>query len=111
MKRLSVGNLLKIILALFSAAVLMLLSSQTWDAWSVLKDSQRAERVVAASRQIFTALVNQRPDRATVPRLWDAEAAPTPQMKTYLSGLQRSRNAGVGREHCLAGVAGIRRQG
>jgi methyl-accepting chemotaxis protein len=88
MKRLSVGNLLKITLALFSAALLILLSSQTWDAWSVLKDSQRAERVVAVSRRIFTALVNQRPDRATVPRLWDADAAPTPQMKAYLSKLQ-----------------------
>jgi methyl-accepting chemotaxis protein len=103
MKRLSVGNLLKIILMLFSASVLILLSSQTWDAWSVLQDSQRAERVVAVSRQIFTVLVNLRPDRANVPRVWAAAGAPTTATKAYLAGLRDREMSGLS-----AGIALLR---
>ena len=87
-ERRSVGHLLKSILAVFAAALVVLLSSQVWDAWSVLAENQRADQVVAASRQIFTALINQRTDRSTTQRLWEAEAPPTAQNKAYLKDLR-----------------------
>jgi methyl-accepting chemotaxis protein len=87
-ERLSVGQLLKSILAVFALAVILLLGSQVWTAWSVLTENQRAEQVVAASRQLFTALINQRTDRSTTQRLWEAEAPPTAQNTAYLKGLR-----------------------
>jgi methyl-accepting chemotaxis protein len=88
MKRRSVGHLLKSILAIFAAAVMVLLASQVWQAWSVYAENQRAEQVVAASRQIFTALINQRTDRSTTQRFWEADGPPTAQNKTYLKVLR-----------------------
>ncbi|MDR3532951.1 MAG: HAMP domain-containing methyl-accepting chemotaxis protein [Rhodopila sp.] len=88
LKRLSAGLLLKSILTLFSAAVVIPLGSQAWNAWSVLAENQRAEQVVAASRQIFTALVNQRPDRSTTQRLWEAETPASAQSMAYLKDLR-----------------------
>jgi methyl-accepting chemotaxis protein len=87
-ERLSVGQLLKSILAVFAVAVVALLGSQVWNAWSVLTDNQRAEQVVAASRQIFTALINQRTDRSSTQRFWEAEAPPNAQNKAYLKALR-----------------------
>ena len=87
-ERLSVALLLKSILAVFAVAVILLLGSQVWNAWSVLGENQRAEQVVAASRQIFTALIAQRTDRATTSRLWEAEGAPTEQNHAYLKKLR-----------------------
>jgi hypothetical protein len=71
-----------------TVVVVILLGSQAWDAWSRLKENQRAEQVVAAYRQIFTALINQRTDRSTTQRLWDAEGPPTEQNKAYLADLR-----------------------
>jgi methyl-accepting chemotaxis protein len=88
MKHLSVGNLLKIIMTLFAAAALALLTAQTWDAWSVLKENQRAVRVVAASRQIFAALSYQRADRSATQRMWDTDGLPTAQDKAYLAEMR-----------------------
>lgn len=90
MKRLSVGHLLKSILAVFSLAVLVLLSTQVWNAWSVLAESQHADQVVAASRQLFTALINQRTDRSTTQRLWEADVPMSAQNRAYLKGLQEA---------------------
>jgi methyl-accepting chemotaxis protein len=87
-KRASAGFLLNAILAGFAVTMVILLSLQVWDAWSVFADSQRAEQVVAASRQIFTAMINQRTDRSTTQRLWEAEAPPSPQNKAYLKALR-----------------------
>jgi methyl-accepting chemotaxis protein len=87
-KRLSVGHLLMSILLVFSATAVVLLGSQVWNAWSVFAENQRAAQVVTASRHIFTVLINQRTDRATTQRLWDAEAPPSTQNKTYLKALR-----------------------
>ncbi|HEX4368321.1 MAG TPA: HAMP domain-containing methyl-accepting chemotaxis protein [Rhodopila sp.] len=86
--RLSVAQLLKSILAVFALAVIVLLGSQVWNAWSVLGENQRAEQVVAASRQIFAALIAQRTDRATTQRLWDAEGTMTGKNRLYLKALR-----------------------
>ncbi len=87
-ERRSAGRLLKFILAVFAAAVVILLVAQVWYAWTVLAENRRAEHVVAASRQIFTALINQRTDRSTTQRFWEAEAPPTVQNKAYLKALR-----------------------
>ncbi len=89
-KRLSAERLLKSILAVLSAAVVVLLSLQVRDTWSAFSDSQRAEQVVAASRHIFTALVAQRTDRSTTQRLWEAEGAPVAQSRAYLKDLREA---------------------
>ena len=87
-ERRSAGHLLKFILAVFAAAVVVLLVAQVWYAWSVLAENRRAEQVVAASRQIFTAPINQRTDRSTTQRFWEAEAPPTVQNKAYPKALR-----------------------
>ena len=87
-KHLTVGGLLKSLLLLFSAAVVVVLGLQTWGAWSVLQEAQRAQQVVSASQQIFTALVYHRTDRSTTQRLWDAEGSPTAQNRAYLAKLR-----------------------
>ena len=70
--------------------MVVLLGSQVWNAWTAsLTDNQRAEQVVAASRQIFTALINQRTDRSTTQRLWGGRGIPDrAKMKIYLKGLR-----------------------
>jgi methyl-accepting chemotaxis protein len=87
-KRLSAGNLLMSILLILSATAIVLLGSQVWNAWSVLAENERAAQVVAASRDIFTALINQRTDRSTTQRLWSADGPPTTQNRTYLKTLR-----------------------
>jgi methyl-accepting chemotaxis protein len=89
-ERLSVAQLLKSILAVFALAVVVLLGSQVWNAWSVLEENQRVEQVVAASRQIFAALVAQRTDRSSTKRFWEADGVPTPQNHAYLQKLRDS---------------------
>ncbi len=87
-ERLSVGQLLKFIVAAFAVAVVALLSAQVWDAWSVFAENERAEQVVAASREIFTALTYQRTDRSSTQRFWEADAPPTARNKSYLKDLR-----------------------
>src|SRR6185437_9553246 len=87
-KRISAVLLLKVIMAVFSATVIVLLGLQASDAWSRYAENKQAEQVVAASRHIFTTLINQRTDRSTTQRLWAADAAPTAQNKTYLKTLR-----------------------
>jgi methyl-accepting chemotaxis protein len=87
-RHLTVGGLLKSLLLLFSAAVVVLLCLQTWGAWSLLREARRAQQVVSASRQIFTALVYHRTDRSTTQRMWDAEGSPTAANNTYLAKLR-----------------------
>ncbi len=71
-KRLSADRLLKTILALFAGAPIVLLSANVRSAWYVLGGNSRAEQVVAASRQIFTALTNIRTDRSSTQRTAEA---------------------------------------
>ncbi len=87
-KRISAGNLLKVILGIFSAAIVALIGAQVWKASSVVNENQRVEQVVAASRQIFTALINQRTDRSATQRMWEADALPTAQNQAYLKRLR-----------------------
>ncbi len=87
-RHLSAGDILKIMLTLFSSAAIILLGSQAWDSWSLFRVNQRAEQAVSASQQIFAALVYQRTDRSTTQRLWDAEGSPTEQSKAYLADLR-----------------------
>jgi methyl-accepting chemotaxis protein len=87
-KRLSAGHLLMSILLLFSATAIVLLGSQVGNAWSVFAGQERAAQVVNASRYIFTALINQRTDRSTTQRLWEAEGSPGAQNRTYLKALR-----------------------
>ncbi len=87
-ERLSVAQLLKSILTVFAVAVIALLGSQVWNAWSLLAENQRAEQVVAASRQIFTAMIAQRTDRSTTQRFWEAEGSPDEKNRAYLKNLR-----------------------
>ncbi|HEY4171752.1 MAG TPA: HAMP domain-containing methyl-accepting chemotaxis protein [Rhodopila sp.] len=87
-ERLSVAQLLRSILAVFAVAVIVLLGAQVWNAWSLLAENQRAEQVVAASRQIFTAMIAQRTDRSTTQRFWEAEGSPNEKNQAYLKNLR-----------------------
>ena len=56
-ERCSAGHLLKFILAVFAAAVVILLVAQVWYAWTVFAENRRAEHVVAvkiAAATLFT---------------------------------------------------------
>ncbi len=86
--RISAGHLLKATLAVFSAAVVILLAVDVWTSWSIVSENQRAEQVVAASRQIFTALINQRTERSATQRMWNTDALPAVANKAYLKSLQ-----------------------
>ena len=88
LNRLSAGRLVKSILTIFAVLFVTLLSARVWDAWSSYVENQRAVQVVAASRQIFTALLNQRPDRSTTQRMWEAEEPGTPKNKAALKELR-----------------------
>jgi methyl-accepting chemotaxis protein len=87
-RQLSADRLLKSILALFALATISLLGVGVLQSWHILSESERAEGVVAASRQIFTALINQRPDRSASQRFWGADEPITPASRSYLKGLQ-----------------------
>jgi hypothetical protein len=90
LKHVSVDRLLKSILALFALATIGLLALSVRGSWHVLNENSRAESVVAASRQIFTALINQRPDRSGVQRFWESDQPMAPESKTYLTALQNA---------------------
>jgi methyl-accepting chemotaxis protein len=83
---LSLDRLLKSVLGAFACAAIILLGMNVAASWHSVEESQRAQQVVAASRQIFTAMVAQRNDRAATPRAWAAEEAITPPVQTYLTG-------------------------
>jgi len=88
LKRLSLDRLLKLTLSVLAAALIGLICLNLAGSWRVLSRSQRAERVVAASRQMFTAMINMRTDRSTVQRSWDGDAGLTAVAKTALDKYQ-----------------------
>ncbi|HVY16289.1 MAG TPA: HAMP domain-containing methyl-accepting chemotaxis protein [Rhodopila sp.] len=90
LNRLSLDHLLKLTLSILAAALIALICLRLSHSWTVLARGERAEQVVAASRQIFTALVNMRTDRSTVQRSWQAEAGLTPVAKAALDGYLRA---------------------
>jgi methyl-accepting chemotaxis protein len=89
-KHLSADRLLKSILALFACTAIVLLGINVLYSWNNLAENNRAKLVVAASRQIFTALINQRTDRSTTQRIWEADQLITTDNRAYLSGLRNA---------------------
>jgi methyl-accepting chemotaxis protein len=87
-KRQSLDHFLKFTLSILAAALIGLIGLNLAGSWQVLSRSERAEHVVAASRQIFTALINMRTDRSSVQRSWDGEAGLTAMTKTALDSYQ-----------------------
>ncbi len=88
LKNLSADRLLKSILALFACAVIGLLCVNVRASWGILADSNRAKLVVAASRQIFTALINQRTDRSSVQRMWESDQIISADNRAVVTTLQ-----------------------
>ncbi len=88
LKRLSLDRLLKITLSVLAAALIGLICVNLAASWQVLSRSERAEQVVSASREIFTAMAKMRTDRNTVQRSWDREEGLTAAAKTALEGFQ-----------------------
>ncbi len=89
-KDLSVDRLLKTILALFALASVILLGLNVRVSWDVLAENARAERVVAASRQIFTALINIRTDRSSTQRTWEADQVLSVDNQAYVTTLRQA---------------------
>ncbi len=87
-RRLSLDHLLKLTLSILAAALIGLIGLNLAESWQVLSRNQRAEQVVAASRQIFTALINMRTDRSAVQRSWDGDAGLTAMTKIALERYQ-----------------------
>ena len=88
LKTLSADRLLKSVLAAFAAAMVILLSLSVTASWRVFTESNRARQVVAASRQIFTALTNQRTDRISTQRYWQSEDTLSPANRAYITPLR-----------------------
>ena len=87
--RISVGLLLKSLLLLLSVALIGGLGLHAWQAWQVRLASAQARQVVAASREIFTALVYLRTDRSSTQRLWQDDKPASAENLAYLAGLRR----------------------
>ncbi|WP_428486869.1 methyl-accepting chemotaxis protein [Rhodopila sp.] len=87
-KTLSLDRLLKSILAAFAGAAIILLGLNVNASWHVLAENNRAQQVVAASRQIFTAMINQRTDRSTTQRTWNANEPLSAANRAYLTPLR-----------------------
>jgi methyl-accepting chemotaxis protein len=66
--RVSVSALLKLVIAVLSAAVVLMLGLGAWDSWVRLNNANRIAAVANASGYMFTVLHNLRVDRATTYR-------------------------------------------
>ncbi len=86
-KTLSSDRLLKSVLLTFACSTIVLLSLNVAFSWRILAENNRAKQVVAASRQIFTALINQRTERSTTQRFWEADEPLTASNRAYLEKL------------------------
>jgi methyl-accepting chemotaxis protein len=85
---LSLDRLLKSVLGAFACTAVILLGVNVSASWHRLDVNGRAEKVVAASRQMFIAMANQRPDRSTTQRLWESDQAADPTDLSYLAKLR-----------------------
>ncbi len=94
-RRLSVGVLLKTLLLLISAALVSQLSWRAWDVWATQRQSARALDIMSASRQIFTALTFQRPDRSNTQRLWQNGAPASAENLRYIGSLRAGEMAAL----------------
>ena len=87
-KHLSVDCLLKSVLTMFALAVVLLTAVSLHSSWAAWRQSRHAERVVDASKAIFTALVNMRTDRSTTMLAWEAGQGLSDQNRASLSRLR-----------------------
>jgi methyl-accepting chemotaxis protein len=102
LNRVTISALLKTVIAVFGAAVVIMLSLNVWNSWSELTAASRAAAVTDASADLFTALHNLRLDRSSSyrdlladkpqtqpdPMLRDSRAAEMPALEAALAVLQ-----------------------
>ena len=88
MSRLSAETLLKSVLAAMAVLTLGMLGLRAWDAALLLGSTSRTSQVVEVSGPAFTALINQRTDRSTTVRTWQADEPISAANRTYLSKLR-----------------------
>jgi methyl-accepting chemotaxis protein len=88
--RLSANMLIKSVITVMSAAVVVMLALNTWDAWDRLGRANRVASVAEASSYIFTALHNLRLDRSIGMRALNgaapADAAARADLQKYRNG-------------------------
>ena len=86
--RLSSAVLLKSVLAAIAALAVIAFGLRAWSAWTDLAASDRTRKVIEASGPAFTVLINQRTDRSTTMRTWNAAEPITEGNRAYLSKLR-----------------------
>ena len=82
--RFSLDHLLKSVVLAFSAGLIALTCTNLASSWKVMQRGERAQAVVEASRQIFTAMANMRTERSSIQRSWELEEGMTPAAKAAL---------------------------
>ncbi len=98
MNRLSVGILLKSVIAMLAAAIVVVLALGAWASWSRLATINQIAAVADASSHLFTALHNLRVDRATTSRdtLADKQfAAVNPQVQAVRAAEMAALNSAL----------------
>ncbi len=88
LSRLSAEALLKSVIAAMAVLALGMLGLRAWDAALLLGSTERTLQVVEASGPAFVALINQRTDRSTTVRTWQAEDPINAGNRAYLSKLR-----------------------
>ena len=88
LSRLSSETLLRTVLAALALLAISALSVSAWNAWVAREDAGRILSVVDASGPVFTTLLNQRTDRSTTLRTWNAAEPITPGNRAYLAALR-----------------------
>jgi methyl-accepting chemotaxis protein len=91
LNRVTISALLKAVIALFGAAVVIMLSLGAWDSWGRLSGAGRSAAITSASADLFTALHFVRTDRALSDGVLLADA---PQ-QAMSRGLREARDAEV----------------
>jgi methyl-accepting chemotaxis protein len=79
---------LKSVLAAMAVLTVGMLSLRAWDAATQLAATDRILQVVEASGPAFTAMINQRTDRSTTTRTWQAADPISANNRAYLSQLR-----------------------
>ncbi len=90
LSKLSSEALLKSVLAAMAALTVGMLALRAWDAATELATAQRILQVVDASGPAFTAMINQRTDRSTTARTWQAADPISATNRTYLGQLREA---------------------
>ena len=88
LSKLSSEALLKSVLAVMAVLTVGMLSLRAWDAATQLAGTDRILEVVEVSGPAFIAMINQRTDRSTTSRTWQAADPITEGNRTILSRLR-----------------------